>query len=97
MGAWRMGVEAAQRPAILEGQPEALQAEAAAAPAVAPAPVSAAPAPAPAPPAEGAGDGGEKPFKEVFDKLTKWIPSDTLALYAPGVTAIATQTKNPSV
>jgi hypothetical protein len=27
--------------------------------------------------------------KSVFDRLTKWIPGDTLAIYAPGVTLIS--------
>jgi hypothetical protein len=44
---------------------------------------------------------GEPPKHErlqaVFDQLTKWIPGDTLALYVPGVTVLATGGGPPSV
>lgn len=33
----------------------------------------------------------------LLDKLTKWIPGDTLALYAPGVTVLSATTEKPSL
>jgi hypothetical protein len=44
------------------------------------------------------GDGGQsQPFLGVFDKLTKWIPSDTLAIYVPGVTLLGASRVSPSI
>jgi hypothetical protein len=44
------------------------------------------------------GDGGQsQPFLGVFDKLTKWIPSDTLAIYVPGVTLLGASRASPSI
>jgi hypothetical protein len=37
------------------------------------------------------------PFLDVFDKLTKWIPTETLAVYIPGVTVIGANNSQPSV
>ena len=42
-------------------------------------------------------DTGWQQFKSVFDRLTKWIPGDTLALYVPGVTYLATDGGGPSL
>ena len=39
----------------------------------------------------------EGPFQAVFDRLTKWIPGDTLAIYAPGVTLLSASHAQPSV
>ena len=39
----------------------------------------------------------EGSFQAVFDKLTKWIPGDTLAIYAPGVTLLSSSQPRPSV
>jgi hypothetical protein len=36
-------------------------------------------------------------FGAIVDRLTKWIPGDTLAIYVPGVTAIAASSGKPSV
>jgi len=36
-------------------------------------------------------------LQAVFDRLTKWIPGDTLALYAPCITFLATDDATPSV
>lgn len=45
------------------------------------------------PDAETAGE----PLTAVFDKLTKWIPGDALAIYTPGVTIIGAFDSEPSV
>lgn len=49
----------------------------------------------------GVGDGGvtgdEGPFSGVMSRLTKWIPSDTLIVYLPGVTLLAGDTGRPSL
>lgn len=37
------------------------------------------------------------PFLDVFDKLTKWIPTETLTIYIPGVTVISANSARPSV
>jgi hypothetical protein len=36
-------------------------------------------------------------LQTVFDRLTKWIPGDTLAVYAPGVTWLASNNAKPSM
>lgn len=38
----------------------------------------------------------EGTFQAVFDKLTKWIPGDTLAIYVPGVTLLSATHPRPS-
>jgi hypothetical protein len=43
------------------------------------------------PPAMGAGNDPKAQFAALIDRLTRWIPGDTLAIYAPGVTALAAQ------
>jgi hypothetical protein len=36
-------------------------------------------------------------WQGALDKLTKWIPGDTLAIYAPGVTLLSVTTDRPSL
>jgi hypothetical protein len=36
-------------------------------------------------------------FQGALDKLTKWIPGDTLAIYAPGVTLLGVTADEPSL
>ena len=37
-----------------------------------------------------------EPWQGALDKLTKWIPGDTLAIYAPGATLLSVNSEKPS-
>jgi hypothetical protein len=41
-------------------------------------------------------EGQAQPLMAVFDRLTKWIPGDALAIYAPGVTLLGASSARPS-
>jgi hypothetical protein len=51
---------------------------------------------APDSPAAASGRPTIEPRQGALDKLTKWIPGDTLAIYAPGVTLLSVTSEKPS-
>jgi hypothetical protein len=48
----------------------------------------------PGPPSTAADTGG---LQQIFDRLIKWIPGDTLAIYVPAVTALGASNTEPSL